>query len=289
MNNESPIVGFVSGWASGITAVLVGQPLDTIKTKMQASSGSRVGAGVGDGECGAGNRVSGGGGLKAMKSPTLVQVARETLRSEGVVGLYRGVVPPALGAGLLRSVQFSVYAAVVARVSSESRPLMWYDCFLGGALAGSARAVFESPIELAKVRRQTHQTYNFQSLYSGFGVTVARNCLLLGSFFTIIHGTRDLRKDLPPLVNGFVTGGGAATAAWLLVMPLEVIKTRIQAQTVESPNSTSPPTVTQRFRAVFQTQGLRGLFRGVVPACLRSVVANGAGMMAYEATRRAMA
>jgi solute carrier family 25 carnitine/acylcarnitine transporter 20/29 len=273
MNNEPAWVGFVCGAVSGTTAVVVGHPLDTIKTKLQAQS-SRFGA-----------------------RPSTLSVARAVLAAEGLRGLYRGIVPPLLSTGFLRSVQFSVYAQCVALFSKAhpgaSMPYEYH--FLSGALAGAARAVFESPMELVKVRRQTGvatsvpqmiREEGILGLRHGLGFTMLRNCCLLGSFFVIIHGTKDARKDLPPLVNGFVTGGIAATVAWWLVFPLDVLKSQVQAHQYTSTSPwTKPPSMLAHARHLYATQGIRAFFRGVVPQSFRSILGNGAGMAAYEMTR----
>jgi hypothetical protein len=65
---------FIAGYAYGITTVIVGQPLDTIKTRMQAL------------------------GLKSASA-----TAKNIFASDGVAGLYRGGVPLFFGGGLIRS------------------------------------------------------------------------------------------------------------------------------------------------------------------------------------------
>ena len=66
-------------------SVLVGQPLDTIKTRMQTL------------------------GYKSA-----VQTARLIYGQEGILGLYRGGMSLLVGGALIRSAQFGVYENVLA-------------------------------------------------------------------------------------------------------------------------------------------------------------------------------
>lgn len=88
------LVSFIAGASFGATSVLVGQPLDTVKTRMQAHQ-------------------------QSLKSNPLA-VATEVFRKEGVRGLYRGGMPIFVGGALFRSAQFGVYEAAMkfAKVGS---------------------------------------------------------------------------------------------------------------------------------------------------------------------------
>lgn len=79
-------ITFISGASYGFTTVVVGQPLDTIKTRMQGlSKGS--------------SNVSTSGAIKVFS---------DLFKAEGLRGLYRGGVPLAIGGSLMRSAQFGV-------------------------------------------------------------------------------------------------------------------------------------------------------------------------------------
>ena len=77
------LFGLGTGVLYGTTSVLVGHPLDTIKTKMQA-------------QCG-------------FERTTMAQSFTKTIREGGIKGLYRGAVPPLLGSGIYRSMQFAAF------------------------------------------------------------------------------------------------------------------------------------------------------------------------------------
>jgi hypothetical protein len=73
--------------------VLVGQPLDTIKTRMQA-----------------------------LDQRSAFQVGRIVYAQEGFRGLYRGGLPLVLGGALIRSAQFGVYENALALQRTFSGP-----------------------------------------------------------------------------------------------------------------------------------------------------------------------
>jgi len=77
-------ITFFAGASYGLTTVMIGQPLDTIKTRMQGLALSS----------------------KSQKSAT--RVLRELYGTEGIRGLYRGGIPLLVGGSLMRSAQFGV-------------------------------------------------------------------------------------------------------------------------------------------------------------------------------------
>ena len=121
-------LGALSGMAFGLISPLASQPFDTLKTKMQAESRyAQLG----------------------MRS-----VVKDVLRADGLAGLYRGIVPIVLSTGVQKSALFSANAG--ARRACEVNGITGAPAVVcGGIAAGTARAVVETPFELAKVRYQT--------------------------------------------------------------------------------------------------------------------------------------
>ena len=76
MIDSSLAISFGCGLAYGGTSVLVGQPLDTIKTRMQA--------------------------LPNNLRNSMITTAKDVYFREGIVGLYRGGLPLFVGGALFR-------------------------------------------------------------------------------------------------------------------------------------------------------------------------------------------
>lgn len=197
-------ISFGSGAGYGLTSVVLGQPFDTVKTRMQARPGSLS--------------------LGALR------VGADLFRSEGVRGLYRGGLPLVVGGTLLRSAQFGFYEATLAQLRARGLlaervcgGVLDPQVVAAGFMGGVGRGLVEAPFELIKVRRQLAQEWSARSLLEGSGATMLRNAFLFASFVVYI----DLSKQV---VEGglspFWTGALCSNAAWLTVWPLDVVKTQ---------------------------------------------------------------
>ncbi|KAL3868723.1 hypothetical protein ACJMK2_041493 [Sinanodonta woodiana] len=248
---------FYFGVLYGITSVSVGHPFDTIKTKMQAQSG--------------------------FEKTNMFETFKKTFRSQGIIGLYRGCIPPLWGSGIFRSVQFAAFEGVYTYLDSpfwkNDIPYTWglqLRVLAAGAVAATSRAIIECPLEFAKVRRQTQQSWRLREVYTGFGVTWCRCMGLLCTYFILVDTTR---RNFPehfkrPLLGPFLTSGISATLAWWIVWPLEYMKSQVQG------NYGQNVSVWQRMKLVVKERGgFLGLYRGISAGTIRSFLANGTSMI----------
>ncbi|XP_062510099.1 uncharacterized protein LOC134186199 [Corticium candelabrum] len=258
------LIGLGVGCLYGTTSVAVGHPFDTIKTKMQAQAG--------------------------FEKTTMLQTLTRTLRTQGIKGLYRGCIPPLWGSGIFRSTQFAVFEAAYTFMDGTfvtkeipNTGGLQIRVVLGGVIASSARAVIETPLELAKVRRQTGQTWSFNRLYQGFGVTWIRTVGLMTTYFILIDSIRRHYNDLfqRPLIGPFLVSGFAATFAWWVVWPFENMKSQVQADYGEK-----MPLWKRMQLTVREKGGFFALYRGIGPGSVRSFIANGTSMIVMSWAQR---
>lgn len=242
------------------------------------------------------------------------------IKDEGFLALYKGLVPPLVGSSIFRAVQFAVYNACHTSlkevpffryvgifnfrdISHSERFQMtlhesdfsWFltlfhrkeipftgqlesRVIFAGVIASTARAVVETPLELIKVNQQIGVPWSYRSLFRGFGVTWIRTVGLMTTFFALCD-TAD--RHFPTLtatafVGPFLKGGIAATIGWWVIWPFENLKSQIQAR------NPGPTKVWPRFFWVLKNGGVSSLFRGFVPGSWRSIIANGASMLAYQ-------
>ena len=168
------IYGSLSGMAFGLISPLASQPFDTIKTKMQAQA-----------NC-------------AEKGP--FSVARDVLKADGVMGLYRGILPIIASTGIQKTALFAANAGARRACEQSGIPALMDpiplsgglnpSVIVGGIASGTARTVVETPFELIKVRWQTGgsfkpaggQTFSLsqiKELYTGATATWGRGTLML--------------------------------------------------------------------------------------------------------------
>jgi solute carrier family 25 carnitine/acylcarnitine transporter 20/29 len=237
----------VSGAAYGLAAVVVSQPFDTVKTKQQAEP--------------------------RFQQAGLVRTALHTIRDGGPVALYSGFVAAAAGSMLFRAVPFAAYgfSSVQLRQRSawwESHPVAL--ACVAGSTGGMLRSLLECPLEVVKVRRQVGLQWRWSGLYQGLPVTTARNTSVIGLFWGILEASRHWRESLTdsPTLRSFLAGGGCSTVAWLVVFPLDVLKSRAQAPQ----------------RAVL----CGGLYAGLGAGLLRTICANGLAMIIYDEMKRTL-
>ncbi|KAG8833241.1 hypothetical protein FRC17_011072 [Serendipita sp. 399] len=173
--NPSVINELIAGSVGGAAQVLVGQPLDTIKTRAQIAP-------------------------KGMfKGP--MDVLFQTVRKEGFFGLYKGMASPLMGIAAVNSLLFAAYN-VSKRAISPFPDLTLPQIALAGSMAGAVNSVLASPVELFKIRmqgqygaatdrrlsrvfRDTWSAHGFKyGVMRGFWATVAREIPAYGAFYT---------------------------------------------------------------------------------------------------------
>lgn len=273
----------------GVASVYVGQPLDTVKVKMQTFPELYRG---------------------------MIGCFVQTFKRDGVRGLYAGTVP-ALAANIAEnSVLFACYGicqkAVAYGVGAKNIQEL---SVLSNASAGFFAAFFSSltlcPTELVKCQlqamrevalsqnkepdrigpwkltRQILKTDGVPGLFRGLTSTFAREMPGYFFFFGGYEASRELmrpegktRDDIGP-VKTMVCGGIAGIALWVAIFPADVVKSRIQVS-----GSTEP--MIHVFKSILRNEGVMALYNGLGPTVVRTVPATGALFLAFEATKKVL-
>ena len=214
------IIPFIAGASYGLTTVVVGHPLDTVKVRMQ--------------------------GLPSAANSSGVKVAADLFKKEGIAGLYRGGLPLFVGGAFMRSAQFGVSGAAktwleenAGHTSKRLFGIFDWQVMVAGAAGGLSRGLVEIPTDFFKTRRQVEHTWNIREVLDGTGVTLARNTVLYAAFMFYIDMSKQLCKNgfVPSLLmtddrqnlSPFAKGAICANLAWLTVWPADVIKTQRQS------------------------------------------------------------
>ena len=154
--------------------------------------------------------------------------------------------------------------------------------FVGGAIAGSSAAIATYPLDLLRTRvmvgsPQTGVVSTFatafaeSSLYSGLSPTLVGLTLTWSIYFSAYDGAKAYAKDAFPSLTPDAIHMGSAVAAGILTdvvaAPIWVVKVRMQTQGMGG-RSLAYPSITAAFRSIVANEGLKGLYKGLLPTLL---------------------
>ncbi|KAK7097389.1 mitochondrial ornithine transporter 1-like [Littorina saxatilis] len=288
------LIDFTGGTIGGVVSVYVGQPLDTVKVKLQTF-------------------------------PTLYGNALDcflkTFRQDGIArGLYAGTIPSLAANVSENAVLFCFYGMCQKVVANATATSSVEDLNpLQNAISGGLAAFFSSftlcPTELVKCRLQAMREMatkgqlegsverigpfsltrdilrneGIRGLYKGLTSTFMREMPGYFFFFGGYEISRVLltppgkKKDEIGALRTIVCGGIGGVALWTAIFPADVCKSRIQIQAVEGQKT---PTFIATITKIFKTEGIRVLYKGLGPTIVRTFPATGALFLAYEMTKK---
>ncbi|CCH44114.1 Calcium-binding mitochondrial carrier protein [Wickerhamomyces ciferrii] len=268
-----------AGTIGGITQVLVGQPFDTTKVRLQSDTTGQY--------------------------KNTLDVVKKLISNEGPQGFYKGTLTPLIGVGACVSIQFGVNEYMKRNVFSDFKILSNSQYYQSGLVAGVANSILASPIEHIRIRLQTqlkgnlgpldiikniYKSNGVSGLMKGFIPTAIREGHGMGMYFLTfeylvkqdILKNKVERKDIPGW-KLCLYGAGAGYSMWFSVYPIDVIKSRLQTDSLNKPIYKNMFHVTS---TIWKTQGLKGFFKGFIPTILRAAPANAATFYAFELTIR---
>jgi len=240
---------------------------------------------------------------------TTTGMLRDIIATEGMMGLYRGVASPLLAVTPAFAISF--YSCDVAKswmvqqppgqTSSSKDDLSIAQIAAAGGFSGLPLACVLGPSERIKCLMQV------QNKYDGFG-DCARQVYKEGGLRSVFRGTasaairdvpgnaayfasyefckrqlcalEDNHNKTPSTPSILLAGGMAGVANWVVALPFDTIKSRIQ--TAPSGMYSSYADVLQK---TVQKEGVRALFKGLTPALLRAFPANAACLYGVESAR----
>ncbi|KAL5756127.1 hypothetical protein ACOSQ2_020873 [Xanthoceras sorbifolium] len=280
---------FVAGGFGGIAGIISGYPLDTLRIHQQNSN-----------------------------SGSAFRILKTVVKNEGPAALYRGMGAPLASVTIQNAVVFQMYAITSRAFDSSvpsSEPPSYKGVALGGFGTGAIQSLILTPVELIKIRLQLLSSDNARShqadrhkgpvdvarsilrreglrgLYRGFAITVLRDAPSHGFYFWTYEYMREqlhpgCRKNCQESLRTMLMAGGlAGVASWVCCYPLDVMKTRLQAQSQSSPKYSG---IIDCFRKSVKAEGYSVLWRGLGTAVSRAFLVNGAVFSAYEIALRCL-
>ncbi|XP_017691576.1 PREDICTED: solute carrier family 25 member 48 isoform X1 [Lepidothrix coronata] len=289
---------FVAGLVGGIASVVVGHPLDTVKTRLQAGQGY-------------------GNTLKCFLT---------VYRNESVTGFFKGMSFPMATTGLYSSVVFGVFSSTqrflgqLRHGDAAAAPSL-ADMTVASSVAGFVSVAIGTPVDLVKIRLQM-QTQPYSKANVKLKPTAPGSPMYRGPihcFWTILQkegiagiyrGTvAMLLRDVPGYCVYFIpyavfcdwatpegcispspfsvwlAGGVAGAISWGLCTPMDVVKSRLQADGVYlNQYKGTLDCILQSY----QNEGLKVFFRGLTVNTVRGFPSSAAMFLGYELSLKAM-
>lgn len=133
------------------------------------------------------------------------------------------------------------------------------------------------------VIRQLYKTGGIRSVFRGSAATLARDGPGSAAYFATYEAIkRGLSKDGTAGMGAIMVAGGAAgMAMWLLIFPVDTVKSRLQS-------AEGSPTIAGVVKGIHARGGYRAFFPGLGPALMRSVPANSMCFLGVELAHKLM-
>ena len=278
-----------AGAVGGVAQVLLGQPFDIVKVRLQTTS-----------------QYSGA-----------LDAATKIYRNEGALAFYKGTLTPLIGIGACVSAQFGGfhYARRAFEASNTAKTgngqLSYFQYYTAGAFAGIANTVLSSPIEHIRIRMQTqphgpnrlytgpidcvrklsaHQGV-LGGVYRGTAVTFLREAQAYGVWFTTFEYLMNAdaarnkidRSDISTLKIA-AYGGLAGEMLWISSYPFDVVKSKMQSDGFGAEQKYK--SMRDCFAKTYRGEGLGGFWRGIGPTLLRALPVSSGTFVTVELTMR---
>ena len=243
------------GGTAGTVGIMIGQPLDLVKIRLQTEPGLYSSA---------------------------YSCFTQTIRNEGIRSLYKGMAAPLCAQFFQNGLIFTGesialgYLEPNVNFDADMSPSTVRNVFLAGSFGGLLQCLVLVPADLVKCKMQVdHSTkghqgrykgsldcfssvYNnegMRGLYRGFGVTSVREVPAFGVYFfvyryslqclnSIFESTGISQKQTvasssanggttrtKPGLSTLIAGGLAGSVSWICIYPFDVIKSHVQIAT----------------------------------------------------------
>lgn len=188
---------------------------------------------------------------------------------------------------MVNAIVFGVYGYTQRHLSEPDRLSAH---FLAGVSAGLAQTPVSSPIELAKTRLQLQSSFQsdsrgpiqclrniykkegYRGVFKGLSITFLREGPSYGVYFVTYEMlTKTSSKQPISTPHMLLAGGLAGTASWVISYPIDVIKSRIQAESSDRYSG-----ALDCLKKSIRAEGYSCLYRGLNSTILRAFPTNAA-------------
>ncbi|KAH7118789.1 mitochondrial carrier domain-containing protein [Dendryphion nanum] len=274
---------FWAGYISGATGILIGNPLDLIKTRIQA-----------------GNAPS----PTSITATPVPQSQSFRTHFDHAGTLVRGATAPILGYGALNAILFVTYNRSLELFGDS--PAIPSNLLKVWELVKCRAQVAPGHASSWSIARDVWKHEGIRGLYHGGGITSIRDAVGYGFYFWSYEWSKQAWSspddtDGQTAMKVLLCGGLAGVATWVSIFPLDVVKTRVQTQHLEKslevaeeqrtllragsmehvagPKKLSTLEVAKH---AYRTEGTSVFFRGLGICSIRAFVVNAVQWAVYE-------
>ncbi|CAL7941965.1 unnamed protein product [Xylocopa violacea] len=260
-------IQIAAGGSAGFVEACIMHPMDLIKTRfqLQVKMGSQ----------------------DALYYTGIGDCMKKMYKNEGLAAFWKGVLPPVVMETPKRAVKFFSFEQYKKIFNSNiSKPVA---LFCAGLLTGITEGILVNPFEVVKVQMQSNrkrisdspstiavtkriiseQGFGLKGLNKGLSATVMRNGVFNAFYFGIYNSAvprlHKQQEYVPELALKFALGFISGTVASCMNIPFDVAKSRIQGPQGEIQYKGTLQTI----YLVYQREGFRALYKGLLPKILR--------------------
>jgi solute carrier family 25 carnitine/acylcarnitine transporter 20/29 len=282
------------GGCAGVCGVILGQPLDLIKTKMQTST-------------------------KIYRSA--YSCFLDIVQNGGYQSFYKGMTAPLCSqffqSGLMftgENIAMSYLEPNISLNDNINGSTRAAHSFLSGSFGGLLKCVVLVPADLIKCKLQVDKgTYKgsfdciskvfknqgFNGLYTGFTASAMREIPSFGVFFLVYRQSLNTLNSLTKKyrtptntvnnnsttigagLNTFIAGGIAGSVSWTCIYPFDVIKSNIQVTKL----SNNQRNVYETALHLYSKHGLQVFTRGLGVTIFRAFPVNATMLYVHESLK----
>eukprot|EP00761_Pharyngomonas_kirbyi_P000028 gb/GECH01000028.1/.p1 GENE.gb/GECH01000028.1/~~gb/GECH01000028.1/.p1 ORF type:complete len:300 (+),score=38.82 gb/GECH01000028.1/:1-900(+) len=284
----------VAGTLSGAAGVITGNPLDTIRVRIQ------TGMAVGTHQ------------IAPKYTGSTMDCVWQTFRIEGTRGFFKGMSSPLASVPFSNATIFAFYGnslSFLRRNSNEKNPSKSIlPEASAGFIAGTVNAFILCPVEHVKIQRQIDPTnhphrllLNYTSIreklqflknskillnhFHGISATILRDAPGFACYFSSYEVMRrklasSIHHPHNESIAAFTAGGMAGALSWIVSGPLDVIKSNMQA------DPKTHPTIKRCCSNLFTNNGIFAFFKGIQTSVLRALPTNAVIFLVYESIHK---
>ncbi|EFA81562.1 mitochondrial substrate carrier family protein [Heterostelium album PN500] len=275
-------VHLVAGAIAGVAEHVGMYPIDTVKTHIQAVTGSYQTSGL--------------------------QMTRQIISRSGVSGLFKGVTAVAAGAAPAHAIHFAIYEYLRHKIcggdKAHHHPIK---TGAAGAFATMVSEAVASPMDAVKQRMQLQITNyggmvdcmksmwtreGIRAFYAGYTTSLVMNVPYYGFYFASYESLKKLMEPLHKkneknytLMLHLVAGGGAGMVAAGFTNPFDVAKTRLQCQGDIGRHYSG---MVDALRTIWKEEGVAGMMSGVKPRIVFHSMSSAIVWSVYEYVKHVM-